>query len=129
MISQDKALQELAYETIALLALTLTMAFLWQHNILLTGIYLAGFIAALLSWKRNDEIILFVVVAVLFQAGEMIIAHFGAWTYNNPTYLGIPMWIPLSWGYVAVIIKRLSETLSAVIRICTRADHEVDKGH
>jgi len=41
----------------------------------------------------------------------MAAIYFGAWSYANPTMLGIPLWLPLAWGIAAVFVKRVAETL------------------
>jgi hypothetical protein len=106
--------KEFSLEVGALFVLTFSMAMLWEFNTALMSLYIIGFLVALFSWKNKDDIILFIVASIFFQIGEIIIAKSGAWTYNNPSYLGIPVWITLSWGYAAVITRHFSMTLIKV---------------
>ncbi len=110
-----KILKELIIEIIAFFILTFSMALFWKHNLLLSGIYLVGFFSAMIFWKDRSDIAIFVIAAVFFQIGELIIVYFGAWTYNNPSYLNIPLWLGLSWGYIAVIIKRFGITVTKAL--------------
>ncbi len=102
---------ELTLEVLALFLLVFLMAFFWQNNLLLTIIFITLAIIVLPFQKDISNIILFIIATIFFQIGEIILSHFGAWTYNNPSYLGIPIWISLSWGFSALIIKNLSDTI------------------
>jgi len=107
-------IKELVIETIIFFILAFLMALLWKHNLILTAIYIMGFLIALIYWKDKTDIRLFIFVTIFFQIGEIICVQFGVWTYNNPSYMNIPMWLPLSWGYTAVIVRRLAKTLSKI---------------
>ncbi len=108
---------EFMLEILAFFVLASSMALLWKHTIILTSVYLIVFVAAAFFWLKKDEIVLFIIATIFFQIGEIIIVRSGAWTYNNPTYLNIPVWISLSWGYIAVIIKKLSTTITKAIGV------------
>tara|TARA_Y100000310_G_scaffold339368_1_gene431835 strand:+ start:3594 stop:3947 length:354 start_codon:yes stop_codon:yes gene_type:complete len=109
-------LVEFIFEISCFFVLAFLMALLWEHSVILTSVYLVIFLFASIFWFKKDEILLFIIALLFFQIGEIIIVRSGAWTYNNPTYLGIPIWINLSWGFTAVIIKRLSITVSKAIK-------------
>ncbi|MDX9970719.1 MAG: hypothetical protein RBS56_02320 [Candidatus Gracilibacteria bacterium] len=106
-----KTFKELILEVIALFALVFLMAFFWQNNTLLTSIFVIIAVVVLTFLKNKSDILLFLIATIFFQIGEIILSRFGAWTYNNPSFLGIPIWISLSWGFSALIIKRLSESI------------------
>jgi hypothetical protein len=56
--------------------------------------------------------LLFAIAYFFFWIGEAIMINSGAWVYyGEPNLLGIPLWIPISWGYISVIIRKLSLTL------------------
>ncbi len=101
---------EYFFEILALFLLVFSMAFLWENNLILTILYIIIFLTALFFWKSKEDILLFIIACIFFQIGEIIIVYYGAWTFNNPTYLGIPIWITLSWGFSSVIIKRFANT-------------------
>ncbi len=104
----------ISLEVFALFILVFLMAFFWQHNTALTILFIGIFFTVLPFLKEKSDIFLFLIATLFFQIGEIIMAKSGAWTYQNPTYLGIPIWISLSWGYSALIIKKLSQSISKV---------------
>jgi hypothetical protein len=53
---------------------------------------------------------------VLGPFAEIISIHFGVWQYANPTLLGIPVWLPLGWGFGIVFMKRVAETILKGVR-------------
>ena len=105
----------LFYLTLALFALTFSMALLWEHSLMLMSLYIIFFLISALTWMNRADVTLFIAASLFFQIGEIILAQFGAWTYNNPTYLGIPIWITLSWGYAAIIIRRFSISMMDLV--------------
>jgi phosphoglycerol transferase MdoB-like AlkP superfamily enzyme len=108
---------EYFFEVLALFLLVFSMAFLWQNNLILTSLYILIFLIAIFLWKSKEDILLFIIACIFFQIGEIIIVHYGAWTFNNPTYLGIPIWITLSWGFASVILKRFANTTNKLFRL------------
>ncbi|MFW6220387.1 MAG: hypothetical protein ACOC3X_01805 [Nanoarchaeota archaeon] len=108
---------EYFFEILALFLLVFSMAFLWENNLILTILYIIIFLTALFFWKSKEDILLFIIACIFFQIGEIIIVYYGAWTFNNPTYLGIPIWITLSWGFSSVIIKRFANTTNKLFKL------------
>lgn len=78
-------------------------------NILATAIILVLCAVALGLWHTKQDIVFFVVGAILGPLGEIICIYGGAWTYTNPTFLGIPVWLPLAWGLITMALKRIAE--------------------
>ncbi|MFC1723876.1 hypothetical protein ACFL0V_07080 [Nanoarchaeota archaeon] len=109
-------LEEILLEVGILFVNVFVMALLWRNNLLLTFIYVVVFACGLVFWKDKVDIGLFVVATVFFQVGEIILAYSGAWVYSNPTYLGIPLWLPMSWGVSAVVVRRLGMTGGKILK-------------
>ena len=106
-----EAWKELLFE-LSLVAIGITLiALLYQNNLLLTIILLLSFLLTLKFWRRED-ILLFFVGAIIGSVSEIIGTNSGVWRYTNPTFLGIPCWLPLVWGLSVVLIKRIMETLN-----------------
>jgi hypothetical protein len=110
-----KIFPELVIQVLALFVLVFLMAFFWQNNLLLTSIFIVIAIVVLSILRNKSDILLFLIATIFFQIGEIILSQFGAWTYNNPSFLGIPIWISLSWGFASLIIKKMSESLNKLI--------------
>jgi hypothetical protein len=106
----NQIIKEYFLEVSSLFLLVFSMAFLWKHNLLLSLVYIVIFFLGVIFWKSKKDILLFIIACIFFQIGEIIIVYYGAWTFNNPDYLGIPFWITLSWGFSSVIIKRFALT-------------------
>tara|TARA_Y100000034_G_C6870965_1_gene397651 strand:- start:808 stop:1158 length:351 start_codon:yes stop_codon:yes gene_type:complete len=83
----------------------------YRNNFLLTILLIIGWIVAMKIWHDKDDIYFFVMAGILGPIGEIIAIHFGVWSYANPSFLGIPVWLPLVWGLSIMLIKRLSEVL------------------
>lgn len=48
-----------------------------------------------------------VVAAIAGPLGEMVIAALGAFHYEHPVLLGVPVWLPALWGNAGFLIRRL----------------------
>ena len=78
----------------------------WEDNFVLT-LLVAVYTAFLLKlWHEGGDMRCFIFVVVVGTASEIVSVSFGAWTYNNPTFLGIPIWLPLTWGIAALCLRR-----------------------
>lgn len=51
----------------------------------------------------------------IFGLGEVFFVNCGLWKYANPDFMGIPLWMPLSWGFIVILINRFSETLDYIL--------------
>ena len=89
----------------------IAMALLYRHNIFLTLLLAAGAAFEILLWHKRKDILAFVVAAVVGPLAEMLNIYFGNWHYSNPSFFGIPMWLPLVWGISMLTIKRIAETI------------------
>jgi len=106
-----KIVFEFIVEIIAFFILTFSMALLWKFNTVLFCLYLVLVPLFFLKGFNTSDKILFISAALLFQVGEIILTKYGTWTYSNTSYLNIPIWLPLAWGFCAVIIKRFASTI------------------
>lgn len=105
-----KIKKELVFELIVFCAGIIAMALFYKNNILLTLILLASWAAGIKFWHKKHDIYFYVAGAIIGPISEIICIRFGVWQYANPTFLGIPMWLPLAWGLITMLIKRISET-------------------
>jgi hypothetical protein len=51
----------------------------------------------------------FIVVAISGSLAEIVAIHFGAWQYKNTFFLGIPYYLPFTWGNAGIFIKFLTK--------------------
>lgn len=85
---------------------------LWQHNLVLSFVLLAAWFAAIQWWHEKRDIEIFVLAALFGPLAEIVAVHFGVWSYANPSFAGIPLWLPLLWGITGVLISRAHEALA-----------------
>ena len=62
-------------------------------------------------WHTKHDAYFFVTGAIIGPLGEIICISSGVWSYVNPSFLGIPLWLPFAWGFATMLIKRIAETL------------------
>lgn len=49
----------------------------------------------------KKELLWFVLISVCGAIAEIVLVNFGhGWSYSNPNFFGIPIWIPFFWGLV-----------------------------
>jgi len=58
--------------------------------------------------KSKEDIIIYIICAVLGAVAESIGVKAGAWTYYDTTLFGIPYWLPFVWGFAGVFVRRIS---------------------
>ena len=88
------------------------VAFFYRNNAFVTTMLTLAWFIAMGVWHKKEDVLVFVVAAVIGPLGEIVAVYFGAWTYANPTFWGIPIWLPLLWGLAGVFIKRVGLHLS-----------------
>ncbi len=67
------------------------------------------------EWNMRN-ILLYIAVLVSGPGAEAIAIYFGAWNYTNPTWGGIPIWLPFVWGNAALYIVRVKALIDSVIK-------------
>lgn len=99
---------EIIVDSILFIFAILAISFFYANNLLLTAVLLVILIATLKVWYRPRDIHFFIAAVIVGPIAEIVAVHFGAWQYTNSTVLGIPLWLPLAWGLIVVLIKRLA---------------------
>ncbi|MEK6888083.1 MAG: hypothetical protein AABX14_04005 [Candidatus Aenigmatarchaeota archaeon] len=88
---------------------TIATSLLYENTPLLTVTLIILWCFGIYFWHKKRDIILFVSGAIFGPLAETVAIHFGAWSYANPTLLGIPLWLPFGWGITIVMIVRFAE--------------------
>jgi len=105
-----KLKKELLFEIILFFAGIVTIAIFFNNNILLSFLLIAIWAIGIKFWHKKHDVYFFVTGAIIGPLAEIICIYFGVWHYANPTFLGIPIWLPLAWGFATMLIKRIAET-------------------
>lgn len=106
-------MQKLLIELLFLLLVILNIVFLWEFQVI-SGI--VAFIIVIMAFKffhSKEDIVFFMVGAILGSLGEIIAIHYGAWAYNNPLRLlgGIQIYTPAVWGFIFLFGRRMRDTI------------------
>lgn len=80
-------------------------------------LFLVLIIASVILLKKGDKIDLlaFLVSMVAGPIGEIVAIYFGAWEYSNPSFIGIPIWLPLLWGIAGITLRRIPLLVSNLL--------------
>ena len=109
--------KELIYEALVFFAAIAVVARTWTNNeltLILSGLL---WIIAFVLWHTKHDLIRFLVAAVLGPVTEIIAILYGVWHYSNPSFLGIPVWLPLLWGFAGVMIARITEPIIVLVKL------------
>ena len=73
-------------------------------------IYAVTFLPAVAFWRKDRDVLIFIVAGVLGTFGEYLCMRLGFWHYKYPILksIGLPVSLPLAWGLSGVIICRLA---------------------
>jgi hypothetical protein len=103
--------KELIFEILLFAFGIAAISLFFRNNLILTPILLLAWIIGMVFWHKKNDILFFVTGAIIGPVGEIVCIYFGVWQYANPTFLGIPIWLPFAWGLATMLIKRIAETL------------------
>lgn len=84
-------------------------ALFWGNNLLLSLIFLALCAVRLKLYHSGSDLFFFFSGMIFGPLSETILVQFGVWSYANPTFLGVPVWLPLAWGLATLMVKRFAE--------------------
>ena len=84
-----------------------SVALLWEYNFILTIVLIILATLMLLMNKSKQEIKTFVFCAFFGAMAEAFAIIFGAWTYGNPNFIGIPIWLIVLWGIASIFMVRV----------------------
>lgn len=91
---------------IAILSLV-SVALLWKYNLILTIVLVVLATIMLLMNKSKQEMKTFALCAFSGAMAEAFAIIFGTWTYGNPNFIGIPIWLIVLWGIASIFIVRV----------------------
>lgn len=98
---------ELAFYLAGFVLGSAAITLLHYNPLVLTSVLLAGSLL-LLAYKPQKGDVYFYAIAAVISLHEVVVINFGAWKYANPSFLGIPLWLPFMYGLIAVVIKRIA---------------------
>lgn len=111
-----KVAMELIAEAAVFLGCLAAVVLLYRRPCALAAVMAATAAVAVYAWpNRRLNLIILGVGAVVGGVGEIVCSNAGAWQYAYPTFLGIPLWLPVAWGLVVVLIRQIADTLTRLM--------------
>jgi uncharacterized membrane protein YoaT (DUF817 family) len=101
-------------ELAAFSVLVLCVSLLWRNNLLLFFVALTQGAVVLWLWHDRFDLSILFVIGGVGSIAEAVFVQFGVWHYTNPTFFGVPLWFPLSFGTAGLIGGRLARTLAEI---------------
>jgi len=87
--------------------------FLWDNVILLSSLLVLMAYVKHKLYPINKEILWYLLICINGAIAEIILVNFGqGWRYTHPDLFGIPLWIPLFWGFVGTTIIVIYESIT-----------------
>ena len=107
-----KDTREILIQTTSLLSAFIILTIAKGDEIIFTGaIILILLINFKIKYYKNEWALFFLGLVLGFFI-EIILGLFYRMQYwENPTLLGVPIWLPLAWGYAFVFIRRIGNAI------------------
>ena len=101
--------------TCVLAVLTLLVAtFFWDNLAVSVPLLLViGLLMLGVDWNAKNAMY-YLIVFISGPLAESVAIHFGAWTYAQPVFIGIPLWLPFVWGNAGLYVLRLKSFIDLV---------------
>ena len=71
-----------------------------------------GILMLCVDWNLK-HLIYYVAVFISGPLAESLAIHFGAWTYTQPIFIGVPIWLPFVWGNAGLYVLRLKSFIDS----------------
>lgn len=103
-------------ETLPILLGIILSYLLWRNSMLLFLVYLI-LTVGLILWRRDKkEFIIFGYGILIGFIVETIGTQISGYqSFTEPDFLGIPLWLPIVWGYGFVAMKRIGDAISSTL--------------
>ena len=101
-------------ETLPILFGILFSYLFWQNSFLLFAIYIILSVVLILWRGDNSEFTIFIYGIIIGGLVEVIGTQVSGYqSFAEPDFLGIPIWLPIVWGYGFVAMKRIGIILKS----------------
>jgi len=106
-----KPVMKIVFYSLAFAIGTALIYFLYTNVLLLSALGIVC-IAMVFRFNRKKGDFYYLIFGMTFgPLAEVFCINAGAWTYTYPTFLGMPLWLPLAWGMAAVLFRRFADTV------------------
>ncbi len=101
-------------ESIFVILGVVAIIFFFRNNFLLTGTFVVLALVLLKISHKKGDFYFYISGAIIGSLIEILAVKAEVWQYANPTFLGIPVWLPFGWGLSGLLIVRIGYTLSEI---------------
>lgn len=109
-------IRDVIYLLIIIVVTVLLSILLWQNPFLLTIALLIVSIFILLFYRSKENLLTYIIIAIVGTLVEMVAVSFGIWIYTTPQMFGVPLWLPMAWGIVGVFVKETSMVIREFLK-------------
>ncbi|HEY3096951.1 MAG TPA: hypothetical protein VGK05_08935 [Acidimicrobiia bacterium] len=99
---------------LALATLFLT-AVLWRYPLALIALLLVTAVAILRIRPSATSVVVYATAFVFGPLAEAVSITTGAWAYDSPNFLGVPVWLPFVWGNAGLFILNMAELWKSLL--------------
>ena len=99
--------------SLALATLLLTAA-LWRTPIVLTVLLIATGAVMFAIRPNAPSVAVYATAFVFGPVAEILSIYTGAWTYESPSVLGVPVWLPFLWGNAGLFMLNTGELAKVI---------------
>ncbi|MEK6886585.1 MAG: hypothetical protein AABW88_02015 [Nanoarchaeota archaeon] len=100
-------------ELIPIIIGKILLVFFWKNNILLTALYAIIILVSFkIKYEKREWAILLLGALVGLSIELWAVNVVGFQTFTGTAAGNIPLWMPLTWGYGFIVIKRISVAIT-----------------
>ena len=103
-----KEIRDILLAVCLIVFVVLSVSLFYHNNLLVLILVLIGCAVGLGLWHEKEDVGCFVIVVIVGPIAEIVAIHFGAWTYANPSFLGIPIWLIPLYGALILAVRRIA---------------------
>lgn len=85
----------------------------WRNSTFTLLFLLLGWLIAMRFWHDRKDIIFFIAAAVIGPLAEFAFMNSGLMSYSVPYSIEMPVWLPLAWGYSAMLVRRFTISVTS----------------
>ena len=107
---QKQRPRRIAYILLGLIVVGYSIFTLIEIRRSIAIIYSIFLILSLVFWRKERDVLVFIIAGILGTMGEYISIRQGFWVYHFPYFrqIGLPLSLPLAWGLTAVIVTNIA---------------------
>jgi hypothetical protein len=109
-------LSELLLEIAVFLSAVILIVLFWGNNLLLSALLIGLLLLANQFWYKKYDYVIYIAAIALGSMLDLTASHFGIWEFTNPSFLNLPLWLPMGWVLGAITILKTYETLKKLMK-------------